>query len=129
MREWIVCGWYTPDYEKWAAGLAASLDEIAAPHDIVCVPKAAGGWEVNTCQKPAQLLAAMDRHHGKVIIFVDADAVARGDLSPLARLDGDIAFCPWKKFRQGQTWMQPQSGTIVANPTPNARRFVKNGWK
>ncbi len=128
MTNWIVCAWYTPDYSKWAKGLIESALAANAPYDVVCVPKLAGGWEANTCQKAAQLLAAMDRNPGKVIVFVDADAVVAGDLSPLADIRGDIGFAPWQKYRAGQSWMQPQSGTIVVRPTTNARRLVET-WQ
>jgi hypothetical protein len=87
---WIVCAWHTPSYRVWAFKLIASLNAVGAPHDIVEVPKLPGSWEDNTMAKPAQLLAAMDRHPDKAIVFLDVDCLVRGDLSPLAAINGDV---------------------------------------
>jgi hypothetical protein len=122
----IVCAWYTPDYRPWADKLISSLDAIGAPYDIVEVPKVPGTWEANTMAKPAQLLAAMDRHPGEVVIFLDVDCEVLGDLSPLAGITGDVAFYLRTKFRRsGGMRYGPRSGTVVVRPTPAARRYVE----
>ena len=122
---WLVCGWFTPDYRPWAEKLIASLNTVGAPYDIVETQKLVGGWEANTMAKAEQILAAMDRHPGKVIVFLDVDCEVRGDLSPLAQLRGDVAFLlPVKKKARGAR-LKPLSGTMVVRPTPQARWFVE----
>jgi len=66
----IVCGWYTPDYQHWVDRLKINLDNIDVKHDFVEVEKKEGGWEVNTNQKPSQIIAALKRHPDKRIIFM-----------------------------------------------------------
>ena len=48
--DWIVCGWFTEDdkYRPLAEQLAASLDNVGAPYDLVATPALSGGWEANT---------------------------------------------------------------------------------
>jgi hypothetical protein len=126
----IVCGWYTPDYRAWAAKLITSLDALAIPHDIVQVPKLPGGWEANTLAKPVQVLAAMDRHPDKVIVFLDVDCTVRGDLFPLALLRGDVAFRFRTRRKRGRGGFRAGflSGTLVIKPNAHARRFVE-AWR
>lgn len=127
---YIVAGFYTPDYERWVGPLQASLDQHNQPHDFVLVEKHGSSWEANTMAKAAHILAAMDRHPGKVIIWLDVDCIVLGDLSPLADIRGDVAFRMHSKFRRHHkgTRFRAQSGTMVFRPTPEARQFVEN-WR
>jgi hypothetical protein len=119
---WIVCAWHTPDYRHRADKLIASLNTAGAPHDIVEVAKLPGSWEDNTMAKPAQLLAAMDRHPNKAIIFLDVDCEVLGDLSPLADITGDVGFFVRTKYRRsGGIRFGARSGTVVVRPTPSRR--------
>ena len=125
---YIVCGWYTPDYAKWVRGLADSLDKLRIEYDFVSVPKIAGGWERNTMRKPAQILAAMNRHPDKVIVFLDVDCEVLAPLDALASIKGDVGFHMRCKYRKsGLPRMAIRSGTIVVKPTPMAVRFI-HAW-
>ncbi|MBO0765692.1 MAG: hypothetical protein J2P50_14045 [Hyphomicrobiaceae bacterium] len=127
--DWIVCGWFTDDpvYKAFAEQLAASLDRVGAPHDLACVQGDARGWEANTLQKPAHMLAAIDRHPGRTIIFMDVDFTATGDLSWLAygyaRADISLQIRV-RRQRSGSTQLNVSSQVIVLRPTPLAREFV-----
>jgi hypothetical protein len=124
--EWITVGWFTPDYRPWAQKLIASLEAVGAPHDFVEVPKLPGGWEANTMAKARHVLDAMDRHSGKVLIFLDADCEVRGDLAPLATgTRGDVAFLLPVKVKRRGVRVKVLSGTLVIRPTAGARRFVE----
>jgi hypothetical protein len=130
-HDWLVCGWFTDDdvYRPLAEGLAASLDQVGAPYDLAATRKLAGGWEANTMAKPAHVLAAMDRHPGKTIVFLDVDCRVVGDLAPLVRsITSDIAIRFRSKARRNRTWMTPRSSTIVVRPTDTARQFVM-AWR
>ena len=123
---YIVAGFYTPDYARWWGKLRENLDFWSQPHDFAIVEKAAGGWEVNTRLKAPQVLAAMDRHPGKTVIFIDVDCEVRGDLSELARTTkGDIGIHFHIKLRSKGARLRPRCGTLVVRPTPAARRFVE----
>jgi hypothetical protein len=125
VTNYVVCGWYTPDYRRWWDALRPTLEAWGAPHDFVEVPKAPGGWEANTMAKPHHLLAALDRHPDKVVIFVDVDCTVHGALEPLARIRGDVAFYIRTKRKRGAKWGSIRSGTLVLRPTPAARDFVE----
>jgi hypothetical protein len=102
---------------------------VGAPYDIVRVPKVRGGWEGNIMAKPRHILAAMDLHPDRVIVWLDVDCVVYGDLSPLAETRADVSFRMHGKVRsrKGATF-RAQSGTMVLAPTAEARQFVVN-WK
>jgi hypothetical protein len=127
-HDWIVCGWFTDDpvYRGYAQDLAASLDQVGAPYDLVATEKLSGGWEANTRAKPAQILAAMDRHPDKTVIFMDVDYTAVGDLAPLAQMRGDIAVKMGTKRRaNGSTRITMGDQVMVIKPNVAARHFVE----
>jgi len=126
----IVCGFYTPDYHHWVVPLVASLDQFGQSHDFVLAEKAGQMWETNTMAKARHILAAMDRHPDKVIVWLDVDCIVHGDLSPLADIRGDVAFRMYSKFRRHHKGarFRAQSGTMVFRPTAEARQFVEH-WK
>jgi len=127
MAGFIVAGFYTGDYAKWLPALTASLDAHGAPHDFIQIDKIPGSsWEANTLRKAGEVLEAMGRHPASVIVFLDVDAVIRGDLAPLADIAGDIAFyVTARRRRNGAVKFRVRSGTLVIRPTTAARRFVE----
>ena len=128
-RDFIVCGWFTPDYRHWWNTLRKNLDEIGAPHDFVEVRKSDGGWEANTMRKPHEILAAMDRHPDTTIIFLDVDCTVPGGiegLSELASIPGDVGIYLRTKWKpHGSPWIGTRTGTMVFKPTAAARLFVE----
>jgi hypothetical protein len=46
--EWIVSGYFTPDYQPWTTELIASLERLAAPYHFFAWDRVPGGWETNT---------------------------------------------------------------------------------
>ena len=126
MSEYVVCGFYTPDYRGWFDHLRTSLDLHAQPHDFVVVPKLRGGWEVNTLTKAFHVLDAMSRNPDKTVIWLDVDCTVRGDLSPLAILPGDICLPFAIKSRRGRAVnLRAHSGTMVIKPNERAKRFTR----
>jgi hypothetical protein len=127
---WLVCGYFTPDYRRWAETLAVSLRHHNAPYHLFATTRA-GTWEANSRQKPAAILNAMDRYPDKVIVWLDVDCQVLGDLSPLADLRAD--FAAYTRTRQPK-WRRRQrflvkSGTMVFKPTEAARAFVSEWSK
>lgn len=126
--DWIVCGWFTDDaiYRPLAEKLAKSLDAVGAPYDFVCAPQTGAGWELNTMAKAEQVLAAMNRHPAKTIIFSDVDCIAHGDVSRLAEVAGDVAFrFKAKRRASGMVRLTVLSGYLVVKSTHGARRLVE----
>jgi hypothetical protein len=127
-HDWVVCGWFTDDpvYRGFAEDLAASLDHVGAAYDLVVTEKLAGGWEANTRAKPAQILAAMDRHPDKTVIFMDVDFTAVADLTPLAQMRGDVALKMGARRRpNGSTRFTVGDQVLVLKPNAAARRLVE----
>jgi hypothetical protein len=136
MRDWVVCGWFTPDYRKHWDTLRANLDEIGAPHDFKEVTKLGGGWEANVSRKALHALEAMERNPGKTILLLDVDCVVPGGiegLNELASVPGDVAFhftARWNTNRSARLVRYgPRSGTMVFKPTEEARQFVRASRK
>jgi hypothetical protein len=128
---WIVCGWFTPDYRPYWNNLRQNLDAIGAPHDFVEVRKSDGGWEANTMRKPKMILQALYKHPGKTVIFLDVDCTVPGGwmgLEALAAMPGDVAFVIETKWRRRtRRWLFVRSGTMVFKPTTEATQFV-HAW-
>jgi len=131
MTDYAICGWYTPDYAHWKDRLVANLEGLGLEGDFVEVERPAAGWEKITMLKAAQVLAAMDRHPGKTVIFLDVDClvVNKDKLLELANIEGDVGFYLRTKFRRngGIRWAT-RSGTLVIRPTQAARQFIE-AWR
>jgi hypothetical protein len=128
MGTYVVCGWYTPDYEHYAGELRRNLDRLGEPHDVVRVDKVDGGWERNTLEKPIQLKRALARHPGKTLIMIDVDCSVCEPLNELAnKTQGDIAvYMMAARSQRATVRIQMRSGTIVVRPTIRAEAFVEN---
>lgn len=125
---WVVCGWFTDDpiYRPLAEQLAASLDAVGVAYDLVCVPRGPGSWESNTLAKAAQALAAVERHPGKTVIFMDVDYTATGDISWLAQAPGDVAMqMVARRRKNGSARLAPSAQVMVFKPNEAARRFIE----
>ena len=130
LRDFIVCGWYTPDYRVWWTRLRENLDNIGVPYDFVERAKTISGWEINTMRKPHEVLSAMGRHPDKIIVFLDVDCRVPGGrqgLQELAAIRGDVAFFAITKWsrRSFRPIYRARSGTMVFRPTKKARAFVE----
>ncbi len=126
--QWVVCGWFTddPTYRPLAEQLAASLDAVGAPYDLIAVSKLTGGWESNTLAKAGQALAALNRHPGKTIIFIDVDHITTSDVSWLAQSPGDVAMqMVARRRRNGSARLAPSAQVMVFKPNEAARRFIE----
>lgn len=112
---WAVVGWYTSDYAHWAKRFADSLRVHGAPFALKCVSKA-GGWERTTRLKPKILMDFMAEMRGRTLILSDVDALAAGDLSPLADINCDVALRLQAKRLRGRHMIVPRTGTMVLQP-------------
>jgi Nucleotide-diphospho-sugar transferase len=124
-ENWIVCGYFTPDYRHWAERLAASLGEISAPFHLFAQEKVTGGWEANTRQKPAAVRKATLAYPERTLIFIDVDAVMHRTPHELIDLSGDIGLrFRYRPQRRHRGELIPMAGTLVIKPTSRAKRFV-----
>ncbi len=127
----IVVSYYTDNaYKAKAVRLAAGLDLLGLPRDIVEMPDQ-GSWMKNTYMKAPFILERVKKH-GCPVLWVDADAVV--ERSPELLLSPAFEFAvyrysPVKLFRgaawhnSGQAW----NGTTYCANTPEAMRIL-DAW-
>jgi hypothetical protein len=67
--DWLVIGWFTPDYRPVAEKLAASLIAHGAPFHLMAKPKLGKGW--NTLRKPSVVLELQERRRTQAGVLAD----------------------------------------------------------
>jgi hypothetical protein len=127
--DWIVAGWFTPDYRPLAETFAANLREHGAPFHLWAKPKGEG-W--STRRKPSVVRETLDTYPGATAILMDCDCIVRGDISPVANIAGDVGIVVLaRNVRKGrrklQHWLavETSSRVFVARPTEGARAFLR----
>ena len=127
--DWLVIGWFTPDYRPLAEAFAANLAEHGAPFHLFAKPKLAPGW--NTSRKPAVVLEALDAYPGKTVVLMDVDCIVRGDVAPVANIAGDVGITVlarnMKRRDKWQHWIAAEcsSRVVVFRNTDGARAFAR----
>lgn len=128
--DWLVCGWFTPDYRPLAEKFAASLATHGAPYHLWAKPKSERGW--NTWRKPSVVLETMDLYPDKTVILMDVDCSIGGDISALGKTNGDVgltiisrsARLMWPPHKR--VVVKAISRVVVFQPTDAARRFAED---
>ena len=126
--DWLVTGWFTPDYRPLAEAFAANLAEHSAPFHLFAKPQL-GGWD--TSPKPAVVLEAMDLYPGKTLVLMDVDCIVRGDIAPVTQIRGDVGVTVIaRNTRKGRRWshsllVEASSRVVVFRPTAGARAFAQ----
>jgi hypothetical protein len=127
--EWLVIGWFTPDYRPLAERFAANLEAHGAPFHLFARPKLEPGW--STRQKPYVVLQALDTYPGKTVVLMDVDCIVNGDISPVIDVAGDVGITVlarnMKKRDAWQHWIAAEcsSRVVVFRPTEGARAFAR----
>ncbi len=127
--DWLVCGWFTPDYQPLAEKFSANLAQYAVPHHLWAKPKSDRGW--NTWRKPSVVIETMDRYPGKTVVLMDVDCTVGGDISTLAKSAGDVSLTITSRSARLLWPMHKRivikaiSRVVVFRPTPAARRFAE----
>jgi hypothetical protein len=126
--DWLVTGWFTPNYRPLAEAFAGNLRAHGAPYHLWAKPPL-GEW--NTRRKPSVVLDTMDAYPGKTVVLMDVDCTIRGDISPITRTNRDVGIVVIaRNMRNGRRWrhwlaMECSSRVVVFRPTDGARRFAK----
>src|SRR5262245_61610007 len=87
---WLVIGWFTPDYRPLAERFAANLAQLNVAFHLWAKPKIGEGW--SSLRKPSIVLEAMDAYPRKTLILMDTDCIVNGDISPVTAFAGDISL-------------------------------------
>jgi hypothetical protein len=127
--DWLVIGWFTPDYRPLAETFAANLFRRCAPFHLWAKPELAPGW--NTSRKPSVVLEAMDAYPGKTLVLMDVDCIVQGDMSPAANIAGDVGITilarNMRRKGRWQYWIaaEASSRVVVFRNTEGARAFAR----
>src|SRR5262245_4428789 len=96
-KNWLVVGWFTPDYRTLAERLAFDLGRVGAPYHFFAEPFTSLTCHAMTRYKPAIVTHTWHKYPGKTIILMDVDSRVNGPIDELAKAPGDIAH--WLKSR------------------------------
>ncbi len=130
IRRPVVVSYWTAGsgYAKEAEYLVRSCRGQNLEADVREVPDL-GNWQANTRRKAAFILEALDRHPGRGVVFVDADAVFRTYPFEFEDIREHVGLC-WRDYAlfpaggrtQGRELL---SGTIYFSPTDEARDLLR----
>ena len=127
--DWLVVGWFTPDYRPLAEAFAANLTEHGAPFHLLAKPKLAPGW--NTSRKPSVVVEALETYPGKTVVLMDIDCIVRDDVAPVANIVGDVGITVLARNVKRRTmvlhWIAAEcsSRVVVFRNTDGARAFAR----
>lgn len=119
----LVVSYFTPEYAAAAKELVKSLRRFELEHDVLPQPDL-GSWQRNSQYKPRFLWSMAEKHKGRALLWIDADAKVVGDISPLARLTEacDVAAVEyrWKKVDRQELL----SGTVFLSGSAASIRVL-----
>jgi len=117
----VITSYYTAGtgYESQVEHLRTTLRRFNLENDVVSVSDK-GDWHKNVYYKAKFILRMMNKHPGRAIVFVDADAKIRRNPILFNSLDCDFAC----HFHNGKELL---SGTLYFGNTKGARYLV-NKW-
>jgi hypothetical protein len=132
MSDFIVTGFYTPNYAPLAAKFSANLDDVGVPHHLYAVDKRPS-WHSAILLKPTIVDRAMRDFPDMTIILMDIDCELAATVAPVALSSSDVSlyvgvsFLPTIK-RSHQLRVMPSSRVIMWRQTRAARALVAN-WR
>jgi hypothetical protein len=115
----LYTSFYTPDYADHAKRLIASFKAHNLPYVVARVP-AFSSWQAACLHKPAHLLA-MRKHHGRPLVWIDADAVIVRKPELLEALNDDFAAY----WHHGEELF---SGTLYFGATEQGDKLLR-AWR
>ena len=123
---WLVVGWFTPDYERLAAKFADTLDKYNVPYHLYARDKIHKVW--NTKQKPRVLLGAMVQYPNKTIVLMDVDCIITDNIANIVNFHGDVGIAAFVRTPTKNNWVHVHcsSRVVVIRPTLSAHRLVQN---
>jgi len=123
-QRYVVCAFYTPNYEACAMRLKTSLDELGINHHLA-VCEGRGTWEATTRIKPGFVNACIIRFPDHDILYVDADAVLRKQPTFFDAVTTDVALLFAPVWFDGRRRLSLAAGTIYIRNTPGGRMFAQ----
>lgn len=132
LTDWLVIGFFTPNYRELAETFANSLRNQNHPHHLFAV-ESSGTWSHVTMLKPTVILNAMDHYPDKSLILMDVDCIVNGPLDELAHFqpNADVSCyttLTMKQLRRHRQNFSLSSRVMLIRPTAGARDFM-NKWR
>lgn len=132
LTDWIVIGFFTPNYRHLAETFAKSLSNQNHPYHLFAVENS-GTWSHVTMLKPTVVLDAMNVYPDKSLILMDVDCIVDGPLDDLAKFqpNADVSCyttLTTKQIRRHRQNFSLSSRVMLIRPTPGARDFM-NKWR
>jgi hypothetical protein len=130
--DYVVTGFYTPDYAGLADEFADGLDAFQVPHHLYPVDQSA--WENAILLKPQILRRAMRDFPTKTVVLMDIDCRIRGHIAPIIPFNGDISlfmgvrYHPKSRKKSARLRVLPSSRVIVCRHTPATEKLLRN-WE
>lgn len=122
-QNYIVCGFFTPNYEIRARQLKDSLDSLQINYYLQPVADQ-GHWEANTRIKPYFLLHCLKKFEDKNVIYLDTDAVVKKSLDYFSELSADISvYITHRAVGMSHDYL---TGTLFLANTPATYKLVSD---
>jgi len=122
--DFIVTGFFTPDYYPLAHALSQNLSQFGISHHIYAREKAEGAWGHQTLQKPSVLIKARQDYPKQMLLLMDVDCRVRGDISAITQCAGDLAVPFGRKPMKNGTALKPGTRVLLVKPTAGADRAL-----
>ena len=126
--DFLVVGFFTPNYEPAARAFAQNLAEHRISHHLYARPIVEGDWYSQTRQKPTVLAQARRDHPDDNLVFMDVDCRVRGDISGILNTRGDVVMRTKGTAKGKQRALKPTTRVMLLRPTPGADAFIA-GWE
>ncbi|WP_045836137.1 hypothetical protein [Hyphomicrobium sp. 99] len=126
--DFLVVGFFTPNYEPAARAFAQNLAEHRISHHLYARPIVEGDWYSQTRQKPTVLAHARRDHPDKNLVFMDVDCRIRGDISEILNTRGDVVMRTKGTAKGTQRALKPTTRVMLLRPTPGSDAFI-TGWE
>jgi hypothetical protein len=130
--DWIVCGWFTPNYRSLAEKFAANLAQYDAAFHLWAKQMPTPAW--NALAKPSVVLQTMDAYPSKTVILMDVDCTICGEIAPITSFTGDVSLTIKARHVrlvrgfQKRITFKTSSRVVVFHPTDGAKAFATD-WE
>lgn len=126
--DFLVIGFFTPNYEPAARAFAENLAEHRISHHLYARPIVEGDWYSQTRQKPTVLAHARHDYPEENLVFMDVDCRVRGDISDILKTRGDVVMRTKGTAKGTQRALKPTTRVMLLRPTPGSDAFIA-GWE
>src|SRR3569832_1681579 len=126
--DFLVVGFFTPNYTPAAAAFAENLVAHRISHHLYARPIVEGDWYSQTRQKPTVLALARREHPNENLIFMDVDCRVHGDISEILTTRGDVVMRTKGTAMGSRQALKPTTRVLLLRPNVGSDAFIA-GWE